>query len=323
MMIQLLAAGVTGASALLFVLYAMRSRQLRPADTRIQRLTEAPATARRGISWEEVRRQGPSSLPLLRELLLESAWAKNTQKEIDQAGLKMRVGEYLLGRTLLGIVLFIAIFAIGRSPLALILGLVAAILAFFLPTVWLSVMRKRRINQIAKQLPEAIVLIANSLRAGFAFQHGLGLVTQEMSPPISEEFTRATVDINVGASMEEALTGMLERADSEDMNMLVTAVLIQRSSGGNLAEILETVGETMRERERLYGEIKTMTSQQRFSGMILTLWPMAILAIFSVVNWDHTSSLFTTGIGLVLLTAAGIGQVLGFYTIRRILDIDI
>lgn len=321
--IEFLAAGVTGVAALLFVLYVMRSRESRPADTRLRHLIEAPAPSRRGISWEEVRRQGPSSLPILRDVLLESAWARNTQKEIDQAGLKIRVGEYLLLRVLGSAVLFTIIFAIGRSGLTFVFAAAVAGLAFFLPSVWLSVLRRRRINLIAKQLPEAIVLIANSLRAGFAFQHGLSLVTQEMSPPISEEFTRTTVDLNVGASMEEALMSMLDRADSEDMNMMVTAVLIQRSSGGNLAEILETVAETMRERERLYGEIRTMTSQQRFSGMVLTFWPIAILALFSFINWDHTSVLFTTGIGLFLLAAAGVGQVLGFYTIRRILDIDI
>lgn len=322
-MIELLAAATTGAAALLFVLYTVRARQSRPADYRIQRLVETAPTQRRGISWEEVRRQGPSSLPFLRDVLLDSMWAKNTQKEIDQAGLKIRVGEFLLARITLSLVTFISIMAVGRNGLTLILAAALALLVFMLPSVWLGAMRKRRINQIAKQLPEAVVLIANSLRAGFAFQHGLGLVAEEMTPPISDEFARTTVDLNVGASMEEALQGMLERADSEDMNMLVTAVLIQRTSGGNLAEILETVGETMRERERLTGEIRTMTAQQRFSGTILTLWPILILGIFSVVNWGHTSVLFTTGGGMLLLGAAGVGQVLGFYSIRRILDIDI
>jgi tight adherence protein B len=131
------------------------------------------------------------------------------------------------------------------------------------------------------------------------------------------------VDLNVGASVEEALYSMLERADSEDMNLVVTAIMIQRQSGGNLAEILETVGETMRERERLTGEVKTMTSQQRFSGTVLTLWPTAILGVFALFNWHQTKLLFTTNIGLVLIAGAAAGQVLGYITIRKILDIDI
>ena len=166
-------------------------------------------------------------------------------------------------------------------------------------------------------------MISNALRAGFAFQHGMDMVAKQMEPPICDEFTRATLDMNVGASVEDALYGMIERADSEDMNLIVTAVLVQRQSGGNLSEILETVGETMRERERLTGEVKTMTSQQRFSGTILTLWPIAILGLFSLFSWHSTSILFTTTAGLVLLGVGGAMQLMGYYTIRKILDIEI
>jgi tight adherence protein B len=149
------------------------------------------------------------------------------------------------------------------------------------------------------------------------------LVAEQLGPPISEEFTRLQVDMNLGASIEDALKGLMERAESEDMNLVVTAILIQRTSGGNLAEILETVGETMRERERLYGEVRTMTSQQRFSGTVLAIWPLILLAIFSVFTWDHTSVLFTTNLGLALLGIMAVGQLLGYFTIRRILDVDV
>ena len=117
--------------------------------------------------------------------------------------------------------------------------------------------------------------------------------------------------------------GLLERMDSEEVNLVVTAVLVQRASGGNLSEILDSVGEQMRERERLFGEVRTMTSQQRFSGTVMTFWPAGLLALFALINWGQTKVLFTTPAGLTLL-GIGIGlQFLGFFTIRRILDVEI
>jgi tight adherence protein B len=98
---------------------------------------------------------------------------------------------------------------------------------------------------------------------------------------------------------------------------------VQRTSGGNLSEILDNVGENLREKERLVGEVNTMTSQQRFSGMVLTFWPILLLGFFSLINWDQTSLLFTTGVGLTMLAIGGILQLFGFFTIRRILDIEV
>jgi tight adherence protein B len=321
--IELLAAVTGGLAIGMFGLYFARQTQLSASDVRISRLKERPAATHRGPSWEEIRRRGPSSLPLLRVLLTDSAWSKRVTLEIEQAGLRLRVGEYLIGRVAIGFVLFVVIWAAGQSVVSFVLAIVCGFFGFMLPAVWLTILRKRRIEKVARQLPEAIGMLANALRAGFAFQYGIDMVAQQMQPPISEEFGRVITDMNVGASVEDALQGLLKRADSEDVNMMVTAVLIQRSSGGNLSEILETVGETMRERERITGEVKTMTSQQRFSGTVLTFWPLLLLALFSLFNWSQTSLLFTTNVGLILLTAGGIMQVLGYYTIRRILDVDI
>jgi tight adherence protein B len=323
MTIELVSALAAGGAIALFALYAVRARQVRPADSRIRRLADRPASARRGLSWDEVRRRGPSSLPLLRNVLADSAWSARMTKNIEQAGLRLRVGEYVLARFGAGLLACAAVWLLVTGTPGLVAGVAAGLLASFLPAIWLSMMRRRRMAQIGRQMPEAVTLLANSLRAGFALQHGIGIITEQMEPPISDEFGRLVVDMNVGSSIEDALTGLLERADTEEVNLMVTAVLIQRTSGGNLAEILETVGESMRERERITGEVRTMTSQQRFSGTVLTFWPIALLGLFSIFNWHQTSVLFTTGAGLALLAVAGIMQVFGYLTIRRILDIDI
>jgi tight adherence protein B len=321
--IELTAALCVGLAVGLFALYFARVARNRPGDARIRRLVERPQAARQGLSWDEIRRRGPSSLPLLRNVLADSAWSQRVTLEIEQAGLKMRAGEYLMVRAAVGLVTFLVIWAMGRSAVAFVLALLCGFFASMLPAVWLSILRKRRIDRISKQMPEAVTMIANALRAGFAFQHGVDMVAKQMEGPISEEFAHLMVDMNMGSSVEEALHALLRRADSEDVNMMVTAVLIQRTSGGNLAEILETVGETMRERERLTGEVKTMTAQQRFSGTVLTFWPMLLLALFAMFNWKQTSLLFRTNAGLILITVGGVLQLLGYYTIRRILDIDI
>jgi tight adherence protein B len=311
-----------GAAVALFALYAFRATRARPADLRVRRLAEKPVVARRGLSWDEIRRHGPSSLPLLRQMLTENQWSLRTGKRIEQAGLRLRAGEYMMARLGAGLFAFMAISLAARGTVGIIVGLVVGIAASFIPAIWLSAMHSRRMSQISRQMPEAVTLIANSLRAGFALQHGIDLITKQMDPPIADEFTRLVVDMNVGVSIEDALQGLLERANTEEVNLMVTAVLIQRTSGGNLAEILETVGESMRERERITGEVKTMTAQQRFSGIVLTLWPVALLGLFSLINWRQTSLLFTTSAGLLLLTAAAILQLLGFFAIRRIMDIE-
>jgi tight adherence protein B len=317
------AALASGFAVALFFLYAVRLVQNRPADARLRHLVERPQAARRGLSWEELRRRGPSTLPLLRDVLLKSAWAERMTLQIEQAGLRLRVGEYLIFRVGLALLGFFGVWLLGRTSIALVLAIAVGGIGFMLPAVWLAAVRGRRIGQIAKQLPEAVTMMANSLRAGFAFQHAVQMISEQMQPPISEEFARMMLDMNVGASVEDALHGIMKRADSEDLNLMVTAILVQRSSGGNLAEILENVAEQMRERERLVGEVRTMTSQQRFSGTVLTFWPILLLAGFSLFNWGQTKLLFTTTPGLIMITIGGVMQLLGYYTIRRILDVDI
>jgi tight adherence protein B len=321
--VELLAALAAGGAIVAFAMYFTRQTAVRPGDARIRRLAVRATPTRRSLSWDEIRRQGPSSLPLLREALEESAWGERMAKQLDQAGLTLRVGEFVLLRFAAAIVPFVAVWLILGGALGFVLGLVVGGVGFMLPAMWVSAMRGRRMAQIAKQMPEAVVLLANSLRAGFALQHGIDIVSKEMQPPIADEFARLIADLNVGAAIEDAMQGLLERADVEEVNLMVTAVLIQRTSGGNLAEILETVGEAMRERERLTGEVRTMTAQQRFTGTVLTFWPLGLLGLFCLINWHQTSVLFTTGIGLGLLAIGGVMQLLGYFTIHRILDIDI
>jgi tight adherence protein B len=195
--------------------------------------------------------------------------------------------------------------------------------AFMLPAFWVKMRIGKRVSGIEKQLVEALTLISNAQRSGFAFAQGVDLAAKRVGPPISIELNRMLLDINLGASTEDALVAMNERIDSEDLDLVVTAILIHRQTGGNLAEILDNVTETMRDRERIKGEIKTLTSSQRLSGWILSLWPGVLALLFALIAPKMMSLLVTTTPGLVMLGIWGVLNLLGFISIRRILDIDI
>jgi len=324
MTLDLLAAAATAAAILLLGLSLTRRRRFKPTERRLRVLADEPKKAQtKGLSWDEVRRRGPSSFPVMRDWLLQSPWAQRMTVELEAAGLKLRTGEYLILRCSAALAAFMLVFLVGRSGVTFVLALGAGAGGFLAPAFWVSTMRARRVEGITRQLPEATQMIANALRAGFAFQHGIAMVGDQMQPPVADEFTRMVVDLNVGSSVEDALMGLLARCDTEEMNLLVTAVLVQRTSGGNLSEILDNVGEQLREKERLVGEVRTMTSQQRFSGMVLTVWPLGLLALFSLFNWEQTSLLFTTSMGLTLLAVGAALQLVGFFSIRRILDVEI
>jgi tight adherence protein B len=173
------------------------------------------------------------------------------------------------------------------------------------------------------QLVETITLISNALRAGFAFAQGIDAAAKRVGPPMSIELGRVLVDISLGRSTEEALTALNERIGSDDLDMVVTAILIQRGSGGNLVEVLDNVTATMRDRERIRGEIKTLTSAQRFTAWVLSIWPLCVALMFFAVNPDIMSLMWTTGAGVALLIVWGVLNLLGVVALQRILSIEI
>jgi tight adherence protein B len=149
------------------------------------------------------------------------------------------------------------------------------------------------------------------------------MAAQRMPDPISTELNRMLLDVNLGASTEDALAGMNARIGSDDVDMVITAILIQRNSGGNLAEVLDNVTETMRERERMEGEIKTLTSSQRATAWVLTLWPVVLGLLFFAISPTAMSLMWTTGVGIALLIIWAVLTMMAAFTYRRILAIDV
>jgi tight adherence protein B len=269
------------------------------------------------------QRSGGELLGLV-QLFSGREWAAKAALDLDRADLHLRVGEYAALRVIMALLLFGLAFAlIASRPAALALGAVLGTVGFIAPAFFVQFRKRKRLNMIEAQLEEALTLVANSLKAGFGLLQSLDLAAQQLKHPISTELRRTLHDINVGSSTEDALVALSERTTSYDLDIVVTAILIQRTVGGNLAEILDTVAHTMRERQRIRGQIKSMTAQQRMTGYILALLPVGIAAVLSLVAMDYMAPLYTTTAGLVLLVGAGFMEFMGALIIRRILAIEV
>jgi len=312
------------ACVFLFAVYLLRARGLRSPEMRIQRLSPSrDVTVAAGAGGGSFLKRNSSSIPALSRWLNARGYAERWAFELERADLSLRPGEYLMVRLFGAFVVAALVALIGRNAIALVVALPLGAMFYMLPAQWLKLRTQRRLRKINAQLVETITLITNGVRAGFAFAQSVDVAAKRIGPPISVELNRMLLDVNLGGSMEEALGALNDRIGSDDVDMLVTAILIQRGSGGNLAEILESIGETIQERERIHGEIKTLTSSQRLTGWILSLWPAALALMFFAIIPSTMSLLWTTSAGLVLSGIWVTLNVLGIFAIRRILDIDV
>jgi tight adherence protein B len=244
--------------------------------------------------------------------------------DLDQADLHLRVGEYVALRIGMALLFFaIAVVLIPSRPLAIAVGIALGAVGFLAVAFWVRYRKQKRLNKLESQLEEALNLTANSLKAGFGLLQSLELAAQQLKHPISTELRRTLHDINVGSSTEDALLALGERGSSYDLDIVITAILIQRTVGGNLAEILGTVAQTMRERALIRGHIRAVTSQQRMTGYILGALPLVIMGLLSLIANEYMTPLFTTVPGMVLLIGAGVMELMGLLIIRRILAIEV
>jgi tight adherence protein B len=294
------------------------------ADRRVRALTNGGAIATPNERSQPARRRAASSIPALERWLTGSLWAESTAQQLQRAGLQLRVGEYLLARLLLACLAFAApMFLLGVQPAPFIVGLAAACAGLLLPPVFVRSLYRRRVAQIEKQLGEFLPSLASSLRSGFALQHGIEAAAHQLGPPLSGELVAFLNDVRLGATVENALLEMSRRLGSTDLDMVVTAMLVQRTTGGSLAEVLEQAAETLRDRERIRGDVQTFTAQQRLTGLILSIYPLAIgLLLFAIMpaTW---SKMFTEPVGQVQLALAAGLQVTGFLWIRRALQVEV
>lgn len=248
------------------------------------------------------------------------SFTEKIQVELLQAGIPLKGEEFVA-------IWFFIVF--GGAPLAWLLtsNLPLAVLVFLSglvgPRWYLQHKKSEQMKKLNQQLADALVIMANALRAGFGFQQAMETVRREMPPPIANEFEWTLREMQLGSSTEESLQHMSERVKSDDLDIIVTAVLIQRQVGGNLAQILDNITRTIRERTRIKMEIKTLTAQGRLSGLIIGLLPVAIIFLLLIINPGYMDPLLKSSLGYTLLGAAFISEIIGMLVIKKIVDIDI
>lgn len=274
---------------------------------------------------EEAAAAGPRRSPLgerLDRAISGRGFAENIRTQLARADLKLTAGEFIAA-TIISVILFgfVAYLISRRNPL---FGLGGGVVGFFAPRWYVGFLQGRRLNAFNAQLGDTINMMVNGLRAGYSVLQAMEAVAEEMAPPASEEFRRVVREVQFGLSMEEALRNMLRRVPSDDLDLMVTAMNVQREVGGNLAEVLDAISFTIRERIRIQGEIRALTAQGRYSGYIVSLLPVVVGVLIYVINPGFISPLFQDRVcGWPILGIAALGVILGNMVIRRIVNIEV
>jgi tight adherence protein B len=260
-------------------------------------------------------------------------WAQSLARELARADVTLKPSEWLAvrGAMLFGIpgalVLLSPLVEAFNNPLVWMVGVV---LGFWLPRFWLNRRKGKRLKAFSSNLADTITLVANALRAGSSFLQAIDMVVRETQPPISTEFARVIREVNLGVPLDEALANMTRRVRSDDLELMTTAIAIHHTVGGNLAEILDSIAFTIRERVRIKGEIRTLTAQQRMSGYVVGFLPLALVGILTLIAprfmdpmLRKPPELFGLPAGMIILAIGGTMMLLGFVFIRRIVDIEV
>lgn len=254
------------------------------------------------------------------QLLSNIRHARGLDFKLQQAGVPLLGTEFVLLLAVSAVVMgLIAVFATKKWYA----GILAAILIVAVEYVYVLVRIERRSSSFTNQLGDCLMMVANALRAGFSFLQAMEMISKEMEPPISDEFKHVMRDIGLGATVERALDDMDKRVGSPDFSLVVTAVLIQQQVGGDLAQILDTISETIQDRIRMRREVKTLTTQGRMSGWILILTPIAMALFMTSSDPNYLDPLLKNPIGQMILAATIIMEIIGAIVIKRIVDIEV
>jgi tight adherence protein B len=244
----------------------------------------------------------------------------NLATQLARANLKFTVGEFLAFTVILVIGLGAAAYLLKRD---FVITVVACLVGFFGPWIYVSLLRGRRLRAFNDQLSDTINLMVNGIRAGYSVMQAMEAVSEEMGPPISVEFGRVVKEVQLGLTLEQALDNMLRRITSDDLDMMITAIKVQREVGGNLAEVLDAISYTIRERVRIKGEIRALTSYGRGAGNLLSALPVILSGVIYLISPDFMSQLFSDPCGWIMIGTSIAGIIVGYLVIRKIVDIEV
>ncbi len=300
-------AGVLVFCVFVAVLALIKREELAVSD-RVGRLA-------RKIEKKQEEARGPALPESLRRRFKASS---KIASQLESAGILLRAEEFILAWGAATVVPAGLVLMFGGSPVtAFALAAGGAII----PPLSVSIARKRRLALFEKQLSDALGIIGNSLRAGFTFAQSMESISREMPDPIAKEFNKTIREMALGVPMEDAMTAMVRRMENEDLGMLISAVLIQRQVGGNLADIIDNISITIRDRLKIKGEVKVMSASGRISGMVIGLLPVFLIVVLMILNPSYIMTFVSTPLGLGMLAVAGFMEFIGFFIVQKIVNI--
>ena len=258
----------------------------------------------------------------------KTTYGDKIAKSLAQADLKLKPGEYVI--TIVGAALGMAVLGYFLGTQSFLLAAIGGVVGLFIPQIYVNIQKSRRLIKFSDQLGDMIGLMVNGLRAGYSNLQAMESVSKELPAPISDEFHRVVQEIQLGVTTEKALDNLLRRIPSDDLDLVITAMNVQREVGGNLAEILDTISHTIRERVKLKGEISVLTAQMRISGVFLSLLPIGLMLALYMINREYIMTLFAPEnndgpipCGFAAFGTAILLIVSGFLIMQQIAKIDV
>lgn len=247
------------------------------------------------------------------------SFTKKVETELDKADILLRVEEFIGMNICVALGGGLLVLAITSSTTYALIGF---LFGAFLPGLFVYRQKLKRAEMLSEEVGESLTGMSNSLRAGYSFQQAMDLIAKETQGPLGKEYRRTLREINLGVTTDQALQNLVKRVNNEDMELMISTVLIQRSIGGNLAEIFDKIADTIRQRIRMKGEIRVLTAQGRISSWILGAMPIFLLIVISVINPDYLKMFFETTLGWGLLAYAAVSEIIGFILIKKVTDIE-
>ncbi len=287
---------------------------------RLEAIESARKRGHKSLDLELLRDELLSGVPMLNRLMLRWSGATRLRRLLEQAGMQLKPGKFVLITGVLALGSYLIVLQLSRSSL---LAAVLGIAAGFVPIAVVIFKRQRRLRQFERHFPEAIDLLSRAVRAGHAFSTGMEMIGKELPEPVAGEFRRTFEEQNLGLPLREALFNLTERIPLIDVRFFVTALLIQKETGGNLAEILDNLAATIRERFKILGEVRIRTAQGRLSAGILIALPPMMLLLLRSINPDYVKVLFEDTMGLIMMTIAVTLQIIGSVILWKIVHIEV
>jgi len=261
-----------------------------------------------------------SDIPFLNRILTYFPGVEDVRLLLEQGNVQFTLGFLVMLSMTLGLSGYLAAYMLEQGHLV---GILAGAAAFMLPTLYVRYKKKKRMAKFEEQLPDALGLIARALKSGHAFTSGMKLAADEFDDPIGTEFNETLDEINFGINVAEALKNFARRVDCPDLKFFVVSVILQRETGGNLAEIIENLAQLIRERFKFRGKVRTLTAEGKLSATILYILPFAVAGYLGLSQPEFMKPLFTDPIGKILITITIVLMIVGYFIIRKVIKVEI